>query len=297
MILQDPNRVIADGVARTPDLFAVSLVDVRDRFSSPDACFLAVWRDGGWRSGVSVPWKIVGMDTLGDPPDRFVLLGEEGDVWLLGGGQQEVEKIDRESGLPLTGIGTVAGEAFAVGMGRQVYLRERAKVWTPKHGRMLSDRPPDVVGINTIVGSGSDRVFAAGWGGEIWISNGIVWEKEDSPTNHIISDGVIADDGRVFFCGRHGTIISGDKGLWQIIEIDETDDFWSSAIYRGDLYFSSQTRLYRLVDGEIEAVSPEVDGFRGTYYRLQVVDGLLFSFGERDILIFDGDSWSRVPTE
>lgn len=297
MILQDLNRVITNGVARSPDLFGVNLIDVRDRSTNPDASFFAVWQNGGWRAGVSIPWKVVAMGTLGDPPDRFVLLGEEGNVCLLGGGRQDEERVDREVGLPLTGFGTVAEQVYAIGMGRQVYLREQPDRWIARHGNMLSTQPPDVVGLQTIVGSRVDNVFAAGWGGEIWHFDGNKWTQEDSPTNHILGAGISASDGSIVFCGRNGTVVLGKKGMWRVLDIDERDDLWSVAEFRGELYFSSQASLYRLVGEELESVIPEVDAFRGTYYSLQVVDGHLFSFGERDVLIFDGSDWSRVPTE
>lgn len=297
MILQDSNRVITNGVARERNLFGVNLIDVRDRSTSPDASFFAVWHNGGWRAGVSIPWRVVAMGTLDDPPDRFVLLGEEGNVCLLGGGRQDEEQIGREVRFPLAGFGSVADQAYAVGMGRQVYLREQSGRWTAQHGQMLSTQPPGAVGLQTIVGSRADDVFAAGWGGEIWHFDGNRWAQEDSPTNHILGAGTLVSDGGIVFCGRNGTIVSGKKGMWRVLEAGEIDDLWSVVEYRGDLYFSSQTGLYRLSGESLEPVVPELDNARGTYYRLQVVNGHLFSFGERDILIFDGSAWSRVPTE
>jgi hypothetical protein len=163
---------------------------------------------------------------------------------------------------------------------------------------MLSQQTNEVVGFNTIAGLSKEAVYAAGWAGEIWFFNGSHWIREDSPTNHIISSGTAHEDGTMFFCGRHGTALHGARGQWEILNTDAADeDLWSVASFGGRIYFASQSRLFVLEGDSLVPLTLEIGGYNRTHFRLQTAGGFLFSFGERDILVFDSRDWARIPTE
>lgn len=296
MILSDENMVIVDGVARGEDLFGVIVVDVNYRLTSPDVSKFVVWYNGQWVASRSFDQRIVSLSTNGDSNDRFVLLSDGGSVEYLGGSDQTNESIKREINLPMTRVGWTEDGIFALGMGRQVYFRKNANVWESVHKGILTDDRTTLVGFQTLVKSGSD-FFAAGWNGEIWCFDGANWINEGSPVNQIISDGLVSSSGEVFFCGKNGTVVRGKKGYWSTLDTEGIDeDFWSVVEYQGDIYISSALGVYTVND-TLQPVAIDVADYKGTHYRLQAVDNDLFSFGEKDILVYKNGLWNRLPTE
>lgn len=297
MILRNPTMTIVDGVVRNVDLLGVCIVDIRDRLIRPDSSFFAVWHNNKWTAGKSIPYRVVGLGTIGNPANHFILLGENGEISILGGGRDDTEQIIRDINLPLTTIVNMGVRVYVIGMGRQVYIREGENKWISLHGDMLSKESEKLVGFQTIVQI-DNYLYAAGWHGEIWYYNGLQWSNEDSPTNFILSASALTNDGEIIFCGRNGTIVVGETGAWRIVDAGFiSDDLWSVVNYKDHLYFSSQSNIYCLKDEDLNQVPIDIEGYRGTHYRLRVVGQYLFSFGEHDILIYDGKEWSRLLTE
>jgi hypothetical protein len=297
MILKEPTVVIVDGAVRNIDLLGVSVLDTRDRLVSPDASFFAVWHNNKWMAGKSMPFRVVGLSTIGNPANHFILLGENGEISILGGGRDDTEQIAKDIDLPLTNIVSMGSHIYVVGMGRQVYVREGENKWIPIHSGILSKEPEKIIGFQTIVQI-DNYLYTGGWSGEIWYYNGVKWSQEDSPTNFILSASALTQDGKIVFCGRNGTIVVGETGAWRIVNTDSiSDDLWSVVNYENKLFFSSQSHIYCLDGEELNEVPLDIEGYKGTHYKLRVVGHYLFSFGEHDILVFDGKEWSRVLTE
>ncbi|MEW8027128.1 MAG: hypothetical protein AB2806_05245 [Candidatus Thiodiazotropha sp.] len=296
MILSDEHRVIVDGVARGENLLGVVVIDTRDRLTSPDSSIFVVWHDGCWVASKSLNHRIVSLSTNGVLNNRFVLLSENGYVEFLGGGEQTQETIIRDINLPMTRVISIGNEIFTLGMGRQIYFRKDVNIWEPVHKETLLEDRAILVGFQTLVKSGNDY-FAAGWGGEIWRFDGIKWTNQGSPVNQILSDSVVSSDGEVFLCGKNGTVIRGQNGQWSVIDAEGSEeDFWSIVEYQGDIYVSSTLGIY-IINDTLQPVSIDVAGYKGTHYRLQVVKNDLFSFGEKDILVYRDGAWNRVSTE
>jgi hypothetical protein len=298
MILSDENRTIVDGVARSRSLFGVNVVDARDRDANPEASYFAVWHQGKWVSGKRNDTRVTGFGTLGSPPKHFLLVSAGGDVKIFGGGVDVVEHISLEHNQPITGLSLVDQIPFVYGMGRQVYRREGAGRWIPLHAQMLS-ASGELVGIQALCGGDEpSSLYAGGWHGEIWYFDGHRWWNQDSPTSVILSSVARTIDGTIVFCGHDGMVVRGRAGSWSTLDVDlGYPDLWSIVLYHEDLYIASQSRIYKLVGDELEPIDLSVEGYRGTHYRLQVVEDYLFSFGERDVLIYDGIHWTRVLTE
>ncbi|SJM93099.1 hypothetical protein [Crenothrix polyspora] len=298
MILKDEHNLIADGIARSSDLIGVIILDSKDRLSNPNVSFFAVWHIDKWIAGVSCKSRVSSLGVIGIPPNKFVLLNENGELLFVGGGQQSTEVISRDVNLPLLKLSSINGSLYASGMGRQVYRRLSANNWVSIHNGILNANATEFVGFQVLLGEIGNSIYAAGWRGEIWQYNGSDWSNKNSPTNIILSDGVITSSDDIVFCGRAGIIIRGIGDRWDLIADGFiSDDLWSVVEYKNSLYFSSQRGIYRLVNNELEQIDIYIDGFHGTHYRLQVLEGNLFSFGEKDILIFNGNSWTRIATE
>ena len=295
MILNDINVSISDGTARNIGLIGASVVDARDDINSNSSLF-AFYSDGKW-GGLRIPFKIKSMSTLGTPSKHFLLLGENGEVSILGSGRDDTEQINREIRLPLTSIVRINDNIYAIGMGRQVYKRENENNWISLHKEMLLKGPPKLVGFQTIIEK-KTHLYAAGWKGEIWCFNEGEWSEEKSPTNVILSSSTLTNDGKVLFCGQKGTIIIGETGSWEIVKSDLfLGDLLSTVNFQNKIYFSSNEGLFCLENKEVKEISIELDGYRRSHQKLSIVDDCLMSFGEYDILIYNGNEWSRIPTE
>jgi hypothetical protein len=74
------------------------------------------------------------------------------------------------------------------------------------------------------------------------------------------------------------------------------EDFWSIAKFQGNVYVSSITALYQLVDDEsLELVEFDDEVIPTSFYRLDTYeDSLLLSVGQKDAVLFDGKAWTRI---
>lgn len=119
-------------------------------------------------------------------------------------------------------------------------------------------------------------------------------EPEGSPTNLVLTRVFCAGNGQVYASGRRGLLIVGRGDAWQAIEQEDvTSDIWDLAWYDGKLYLSTMRGLYTLQYGGLVEVDFGNDT-PATCYHLSTADGVLWSFGTKDIMAFDGTTWTRI---
>ncbi len=181
----------------------------------------------------------------------------------------------------------VAGAHFAVGMGRAVFRRSSAGLWHPLNAGLPPNEPGSVTGFCDIAGFSEAELYAAGWGGELWRFNGSRWSRLVSGTEAILTSLVCADE-RVFAVGRSGTVLVGRGDSWRRVAAPE-HDFWGAAWFRGALYLSSLSLVFRLED---EVLKPVNAG--SAYHLLRAGAERLVSVGARELEVFDGDSWEPL---
>lgn len=230
------------------------------------------------------------------PDERYALAAPDGTVLLLGGGRIDEEVIPGASARgPLRRIRAIEGTLFAVGMMRQVHRRDGAGRWTrvdtPEMARCRA-----VTGFETIVGASSGELCCAGWGGEIWNHAAGSWRMIQAPTNVVLLDGCLADDGSVILCGQRGVILRGRGDSWELVDHGGPQaTWWSCCWYRDRAWLATDHGLFTL-DGDVLApVDIAVDGEAPeTFQQLATGDGILVSAGPKDLLAFDGTDWTRV---
>lgn len=235
------------------------------------------------------------------PGQQAVFVGDDGQcVVVRGDGSQQAEFVTTSARTPQnTGhlrSGTRWGDdLLVVGMQRQVYLRTASGVWHDLMQGLPTPGEGETSGFEAVAAVGPGEAYAAGWDGELWACDGARWRRLGSPTNRIITALGVAPDGQVYGCGRNGSLFKGRHDAWQTF-LDKAcpDDLWSIQPFKGHVYAASLRRLYRITDDEaIELL--DFDHLDADSFGVLITDGeTLWSIGAKDVLGFDGQTWSRI---
>jgi len=263
---------------------------------------LLKWSGGKLSDIDMVPWNCVALAVpRSDVPEMFAI-GELGQVNRFISGQRIQEQIpvatEPDARGPLRSARAIADQIYVVGMDCQVFRRTGQGQWQ-SIDQALRQKPAlaDVPGLETVFGNDPASVFAAGWRGTILHYHNDIWDIEQSPTNAILTDGVQIDDGRAIICGRQGTIVVGEPGLWEVIDHPfKFADFWGVAQIRGRIILSSYTGLFELLlaDKEVRRLVVNTNPEPTTFGRLAAAPDVMWSVGTKDLIEFDGTNWSKL---
>jgi len=264
--------------------------------------------DNSWGTTTNSPsdskvfWLPLSATVCDHPQCQMVAIGAWGNVLIDGKGDFHEETIRDQDTAPIERKGKllrvrgIGQRAYAVGMGRQVYRRDDAHRWTPIDQGVLA-APDDMrlIGFNGIDGFTEEDVYAAGLQGEVWHYNGRKWKQLDSPTNCILNDVICAGDGQVYACGDEGFLLRGRGDQWSIIS-DEAfrQDIWNLCWFADRLFIATTQGVFFLNDqGQAKPVDFGGDTSNTTYH-LSARDGIMWSIGAKDIMQFDGITWTRI---
>jgi hypothetical protein len=230
----------------------------------------------------------------------MIAVGEHGDVAVLGSGERYEEKIftktdSPEKRGPIREVREIGGKAYAVGMDRQVYRRDGRSSWVCVDGNMRKAPATDVVfGFESIHGFSEQDMYAVGWQGEMWRYDGKAWKEIASPTNLLLTRVFCAPGGTVYACGQRGMLLRGSKSIWEVVEHRSTqEDLWDLQWFEGKLYLSTTSLVYTLENDALVPVAMG-DEVPEACYHLDAADGIMWSIGRKDIIQFDGKSWTRI---
>jgi hypothetical protein len=291
------------GALRYSDLGYLALVKDSLAAGKLDHSLFVAWDNGTWGGSDVEPakWTTVGVTIAKVPLEQAVFLGYWGEVLCIGSGDLHEEKIhpaanesNRAVG-PMRGIRSIDGKAYAVGMYRQAFRRDGANDWIRIDGGLTSvEKKTKMSSFESIDGFSSNEIYAVGRQGEIWQFDGHDWHNADSPTNMILTNICCAEDENAYVCGRFGTLLVGRNNRWQLIPQTLTEeDFWGVAWYSGKLYLSTMRFIYVLENGQLIPVDFGED-VPLTCFHLSAANGVLWSIGAKDLMAFDGVSWTRL---
>ncbi|QDH71156.1 hypothetical protein [Marilutibacter alkalisoli] len=225
------------------------------------------------------------------------VLGKNGEVAeLVIGGPTNLEQI-AGAGLNrpqpygyLESLKNIRNTLYACGYGRQVYRRD-SNGWISIADSILTRE--EATGFFDIDGLDHDNLYAVGWKGEIYFYDGSRWLKDDSPTTAHLSSVKCLDDGTVFISGDRGIVLKGSFNHWQLIETEGfTGNWYGLESFNGAIYLAGNAEIARVEGSSIVPVNVAEQPI--TTHRLDAREGLLWSIGESDIYIFDGDRWMEV---
>lgn len=287
---------IIRGLPRDDDLACLSLIMDEERTDPDSAHAMTFVYSGGFAQQIDYcELAIVGMAYSRFDPIQLLLLGEWGEIRVIEPGATSVESIPEVANRgPLRSIRTVDGKTYAVGTNAQAYLREGPGVW-----RDIS--PPPELRQNyprnhweAIDGFSANDCYVAGHDGIIWHFDGNEWRPIQTPTNLILTDITCAEDGKVYSCGQAGMVLQGRGDLFSLIGAEEPiSDLWGIEAFAGKVYVVSMRALFEVVPGGPVPVT-DAERAGSTFYTLERSQGLLWSFGAKNVIRFDGTTWSPV---
>jgi hypothetical protein len=186
-------------------------------------------------------------------------------------------------------VSEIGGKAYAVGLRGMVYRLDNFTKWTRIDESLSSEFDPQAAH-----GFDDSQIYAAGFGGQLWQFDGRKWIRRELPTNVNLTSVKCAGDGMVYVAGHKGILICGRNHAWKMIDHGAmTADVWGLEWFQERLYLSTMTKVFRLEGEELEPVNFGEDPPKSCY-QLSAAKDVLWSIGERDVMSFDGKTWSRI---
>lgn len=139
--------------------------------------------------------------------------------------------------------------------------------------------------LNAIHGTSTENVYAAGDNGTVFHYDGRVWTEVETPTNAALL-AVLCHNDDVYFAGASGTLFLKTGDRWDQLHSQDEITINSLAWYRDTLFAAAGLRgVYRLGDDGLVPFKERI------IFRLKTVGDLLFGFGNRLLIQFDGSGW------
>jgi hypothetical protein len=292
----DIGSYVAGGVfSRSSGVLALSIDEMNAR-NVANSIFI------GWDGSVTKPLgrKLIYTKFLGIDQEQgdLIAVGEYGECIAISPSGTLTEESVSSSGSdpanrgPLRGGVCVASSIVVVGMDRQVYLRRPGGAWSTLEAGLPSAETAGL-GYEAITAFSFQEMYAAGWDGELVMFDGNKWHGIVSPTNQILVSLTTGTDGFVYGCGRNGLVIRGRKDQWEVVDNDVVDDFWSITWFQEALYLSSMQGIYKLQGNSLSPIDVSVTAAE-TFYALSATADVLWSIGPKDVIAFDGNTWTRI---
>jgi len=299
----------------------------------PYSSFLT-WRDGEWLDGGTREWPTVCLAAIPGDMTQLIAIGEGGQVFLKGAGEEREELIvkgDEGPGTrgPLRSVRAIGGQVIVVGSDRQVYRRKGPSRWEAfDHGlRPESVVPPkpsteekpkkatgprvrhkgpiqgaakrhvaaaSASGFEGVDGFSATEMYAVGRLGEIWQLDAGRWVERKSPTKETITHITCASDGEAYLATDSGAVIIGRGERWEQLPGTVPDAVLGMRLFDGKLYASTKKGLFCREGAKFVPVPPPKKDAPKTYGALDVTRGALWSIGGKDIFTYDGKGWQRI---
>lgn len=151
-------------------------------------------------------------------------------------------------------------------------------------------REPAPMSFENITGFHKEELYAFGWKGVIWTNSSGKWKKIAPPTKYILNDGDVHNNN-VYIAGQSGVILKGRNDKWVVIPNNVNNyDIWSVKSYGDSIYFATIRGILRLKNDKLTLFKELNSDMRSTM-NLFVGPSGLWSVGESDIAVYDGNQW------
>jgi len=290
------NLLIRGGAVRAADLGFLIAGDPKLERKEIAHARSFRWKDGKFNSG-KANFNINSICIIDDPEYGVVYTSDQGTYSVQTRSGIITSNIFRDFSPPRTdvryggisSVSTIAGKAHAVGLTGIVFRLDGMNKWT-----RIDEGLPNSFNINAADGFSGTDIYAVGLKGQLWQYDGQAWTSRDLPTNANLNAVRCAPTGAVYTGGRGGALLQGSGSKWSVIDHSETDDvIWGLQWFKDKLYVSTNTGVYTL-EGDRLAPVNFGDDEPCTTFTLSSTNDALWSVGSRDVMAFDGGTWTRI---
>jgi hypothetical protein len=282
-----------------------------------------------WRNQIMEGWVIISV-YYWQPRDFRCILSREGQVNIYGpGGQPDHTYQIPEAGVwteDAAGLGyvnrirAIGDHLYVCGQSRQVYRFDwdgkdlASGQWLDVAGPMRQPpmpEPPDdadegafnrwlddndAIDLVDIDGPSEDDIYAVG--DEVWHWDGQHWAQITLPTDEPLSALKVMNSNEIYLVGRNGALLRGNRrdGFVDLSSVEDNQRFVGIEYFDGKLFLASNLGLFVYDPNErkIERHSTNLKPDLQDTHVLEAKDGILWSFGFKDLAWFDGQTWTRV---
>ena len=314
---------IATGmIARTGLSAVIAFPDTEEDNWYSDYSILAFYNlEKGWTFN-DIDWYLMSMcmsyqaiKAPDNPEARvYLILGREGEI-IIDIPAIELIKVEHipEAGLHqewsktygYTGrIKEIGNHIYVCGDSNQIYRRSGDAYnghW--EHwDKGLLDPAIGSPTLHDIDGVSEESIYAAGDKGSVYYYDGKKWSpvKHDIDRETLIKIKILSEE-EVYIVGSSGVILYGNHkiGFTDISSPDNVERFSSIEYFNDTLFIASGNGLFTYDFSLKKAVPYQTDLETDLIdaHILEAKDGILWSFGYKDIAYFDGQHWTRVDIE
>jgi hypothetical protein len=177
---------------------------------------------------------------------------------------------------------------------RQSPLPKPPPLKSPDYQKWLDIK---LVNFNDLAGHSESDIYVTG--DETWHFNGQTWRQlslpNDDETMHVIK---VIDTNTVLIGGANGYLLVGNAqtGFRNISSVDDNQTITGLEMFNGTLYIASDSGLftYNSQSKRIEPYRTNLKVDLVDAHLLEAKDGILWSFGYKDLAYFDGKTWVRL---
>ncbi len=195
------------------------------------------------------------------------------------------------------------GTLYAIGNSGQVYQRLGKDQWEHMDAGLLqspitTDRPiREMIDLNDIGGPASDDLYACGDFKNLWHWDGAIWKRISLPEGiSYLQEICVVSKDEIYVCGYNGCLLKGNSqdGFKDVSDIEDNDAFLSVHRFDDKLLLATATGLHTYDGKKIEEYFTGLKPELKDAHQLDSADGVLWSFGYKDLAYFDGKKWTRV---
>jgi len=251
---------------------------------------------------------------------RFACLGAQGAVHFVRGSTREVRTeqipgagmLDGNFGGLMSHLREIDGQLWACGQHGQVYRRFGVDDWRENdQGIRVKVDPaqygPDRIGemleavstapmLSCIDGTRASDVYVVGLRGYMAHFDGKRWTEIGLPVNEHLEWVRCNGPDEVWVCGHNGTLLKGNArtGFQGLGDSDGQQTFVCLATFNRAVYLSAENGLFQFDGKSISRVKSKLKPELQDAWRLDGIDGVLWSIGVTDLARFDGRKWVRI---
>jgi hypothetical protein len=277
------------------------------------------YKDYGWVVVSVAYWSSIRLRCI---------LSREGEIRLYGPGGKPDHTYqipeagvfgDSEAGFGYANrIRAIGDQLYVCGQARQVYQFSwdgkdlSSGQWLNIAGEMrqspMSEPPDDdkdldqwlddndSIDLVDIHGASPQDIYVTG--DQTWHFNGSAWRLLELPTDEPMAAIKVLDAKRIVLVGHNGSLLIGNsqEGFQDLSTVDDNQNFVGVEWFDNKLWLASNFGLFIFdpLKKKIEKYTTSLQPDLQDTHQLEAKDGVLWSFGFKDLAYFDGKAWTRV---